>query len=138
MSYSGKCQFPGGVDTSIILWLKADTGVEEFSGNPAENGDSIAVWRDLSGNSNDATQSVNADKPTFSSVDGVSFDGAATSNAIGDFLDIPDLDLQTFVAVLDNCESSSSGFHGISGQNSGGSSIYLFFGNIRTRLSSKF
>lgn len=43
-------QSPGGVSTGLNVWLKANNGVEEAVGDPAENGDAITRWLDNSGN----------------------------------------------------------------------------------------
>jgi hypothetical protein len=43
-------QTPGGVSTGLNVWLKANNGVEEAVGDPAENGDAITRWLDNSGN----------------------------------------------------------------------------------------
>jgi hypothetical protein len=40
--------------TDLALWLKADAGVEEAPGDPAEDNDFITAWRDQSGLDNDA------------------------------------------------------------------------------------
>lgn len=43
-------QSPGGVSTGLNVWLKANNGVEEAVGDPAENGDAITRWLDNSSN----------------------------------------------------------------------------------------
>ncbi len=52
--------------TGLTLWLKADAGIEEASGNDAENNDLVEFWRDQSGNNNDFDQSTFARRPTYS------------------------------------------------------------------------
>jgi len=47
----------------MSLWLKADAGVLDASGNPCTNGVAVATWKDQSGNGNDATKEANP--PTF-------------------------------------------------------------------------
>ncbi|HMN29060.1 MAG TPA: hypothetical protein PKE45_12990, partial [Caldilineaceae bacterium] len=55
---------PGGVNTNLLAWYKADAGVEK-SGGAATEGGLVDVWRDQGGNSNDATQGAPANQPTF-------------------------------------------------------------------------
>ena len=49
---------PGGVTTSLELWLKADEGVEEAAADAAEDGDSVLNWLDNTINTNDAAQAT--------------------------------------------------------------------------------
>jgi len=57
---------PGGVCSNLVLWLKADNGVEEAVGNPAEDADAVNNWVDQSGaRTNDATKSTGTSQPTF-------------------------------------------------------------------------
>ncbi len=56
---------PGGVTTSLELWLKADSGVEEAAADPAEDGDSVLNWLDNTIQINDASQSTGANQPTY-------------------------------------------------------------------------
>ncbi|MFK2820990.1 LamG domain-containing protein, partial [Flavobacteriaceae sp. LMIT009] len=56
---------PGGVLTSLELWLKADEGVEEAVDDVAEDGDSVLNWLDNTINTNDASQSTGANQPTY-------------------------------------------------------------------------
>jgi hypothetical protein len=58
---------PGGIGavnglTDLVLWLKADLGVEEASLDAAENNDLITTWKDQSGVGNDA---IASNSPTF-------------------------------------------------------------------------
>ena len=48
----------------MSLWLKADAGVLNGSGNPASNGDVVATWQDQSGNGNNGTSSGSL-QPTY-------------------------------------------------------------------------
>lgn len=43
-------QTPGGVNTNLSVWLKADNGPEKSPGVPAVAGDAISRWLDVSGN----------------------------------------------------------------------------------------
>lgn len=47
-----------------ILWLKADAGVLDASGNPCTDGVLAKTWADQDGNTN-AVQATNLDQPTF-------------------------------------------------------------------------
>ena len=49
----------------MSLWLRADVGVLDASGNPATDGVAVAAWKDQSGNGNDATQTSPSLKPTW-------------------------------------------------------------------------
>lgn len=56
---------PGGVTTSLGLWLKADVGVEEAVADPAEDGDTVLNWLDNTVNTNNASQNTGANQPTY-------------------------------------------------------------------------
>ena len=56
---------PGGVTTSLGLWLKADQGVEEAAADTAEDGDSVLNWLDNTININNASQTTGANQPTY-------------------------------------------------------------------------
>ncbi|MEM8485677.1 MAG: T9SS type A sorting domain-containing protein [Bacteroidota bacterium] len=65
---------PGGVSTSLILWLDADTGVTESSND-------VSSWADQSVNGNDATQGTTSFQPDYQSNalnynPGIAFDGS--------------------------------------------------------------
>ncbi|MFK2821339.1 LamG domain-containing protein, partial [Flavobacteriaceae sp. LMIT009] len=71
---------PGGVTTSLELWLKADEGVEEAAADAAEDGDSVLNWLDNTISTNDASQSTGANQPTYNEAvinfnPAISFDG---------------------------------------------------------------
>ncbi|HMJ71053.1 MAG TPA: T9SS type A sorting domain-containing protein [Cyclobacteriaceae bacterium] len=44
---------PGGVPVGLATWLKSDGDVWEAASDPAESGDAITTWRDMSGHNND-------------------------------------------------------------------------------------
>lgn len=48
----------------MALWMEANVGVLDGSGNPCTNGGAVATWQDQSGNGNDLTAS-GAQRPTF-------------------------------------------------------------------------
>jgi len=65
---------PGGVSLNMALWYKANAGVEEASGDAAEDGDAIEFWRDQSPFSNDAIQSDIGERPALdASVNNINF-----------------------------------------------------------------
>ncbi len=58
------CAGPGGIDTmdgtsNLVLWLKADCGVENSSNQSVLDGGAVAIWRDQSGYGIDATEATN-------------------------------------------------------------------------------
>ncbi len=58
------CSGPGGIDTmdglsNLVLWLKADCGVEDGSGFTSLNGGTVGAWRDQSGFGIDAIEASN-------------------------------------------------------------------------------
>jgi hypothetical protein len=50
---------PDLVTTGLVIWLKADAIMDLSDGDP------VGVWPDLSGNGNDARQSISGRKPTY-------------------------------------------------------------------------
>lgn len=121
---------PGGVgdttgSSNLVLWLKADTGVEESAGDTAEMDDAIEFWRDQSGYGNDASQSVFADRPIFNG-SAIRFTGASTSNLTGEYFSLAGIDAQTIIFVVENLGAGSSGStNGIFGQMYSGSAVYF-------------
>lgn len=60
---------PGGIgstdgSSTLELWLKSDTGVEEASSDDAETGDNVLYWLDQSGNGNDLANDYGS-SPTY-------------------------------------------------------------------------
>lgn len=59
----------GGVEpddiAGLMVWFKADAGVEEASADPAEDTDTVQFWRDQSGNADDASQPTGGIRPTY-------------------------------------------------------------------------
>jgi len=49
----------------LVFWLKADAGVEEGPGNPAEHNDTVTNWIDQSGCGHSVSQSEPANRPTY-------------------------------------------------------------------------
>jgi Secretion system C-terminal sorting domain len=72
--YTNAQNGPGGVGTTdglstLELWLKADSGVEEDNADAAEVGDTVVFWRDLSGNTNDFSNDYGS-APAYNYSDG--------------------------------------------------------------------
>jgi hypothetical protein len=57
---------PGGVGDaySLSLWLRADLNITNFAGWPAEEGDEVFIWSDVSGNGFVFTAPVPTTRPT--------------------------------------------------------------------------
>ena len=60
----GDCRGPGGVETvdgnsNLVLWVKADCGVENASFETVSNGQQVTYWRDQSGYGHDASELSN-------------------------------------------------------------------------------
>ncbi|MCB0738779.1 MAG: T9SS type A sorting domain-containing protein [Bacteroidetes bacterium] len=70
---------PGGVSTSLELWLKADTSVTGTT--------NVSAWGDVSGNGHSATQSNSSKQPELTTA-AINFNDAVTFNGTSDFLDI--------------------------------------------------
>jgi hypothetical protein len=49
----------------LVLWLRGDLGVEVSAGVPAEDTDPVLNWLDQSGDGNDFSAAVEADRPPF-------------------------------------------------------------------------
>ncbi len=73
---------PGGVgdSTSNEIWLKADTGILNTTGNPAMDGEAVKSWMDQSGNLNNLSQNTPLQQAIFhensiNGMPGLTFDG---------------------------------------------------------------
>ncbi|MEM7394223.1 MAG: hypothetical protein AAF492_17940, partial [Verrucomicrobiota bacterium] len=51
--------------TDLVLWLRADAGVETSAGVPAIDGQTTEFWLDQSGHNRDAAQATGGLRPTF-------------------------------------------------------------------------
>jgi len=71
---------PGGVDTDLSLWLKANFGVTGTS--------EVTSWTDLSGNGNDAVQSGSNDTPSLTE-SAINFNPSLNFDGVDDFLTGP-------------------------------------------------
>ena len=61
----GHTQSPGGINTDLKLWLKANYGVEEDISDSAEDSDDVKRWLDNTVNANHAIQITNSKRPTY-------------------------------------------------------------------------
>jgi hypothetical protein len=57
---------PGGVFDGLALWLSADNGVENTSGDPATDGEDVAAWRDRTPFASDGDQTAASERPSLS------------------------------------------------------------------------
>jgi hypothetical protein len=109
---------PGGVTTSLDLWLKADTGVEEAAADEAEDGDSVLNWLDNTINTNDATQATGTNRPTYNEDiinfnPSINFDGTNHEMSTS----IPASGEVTIFAITDGNSSTKSLLHLDNGAN---------------------
>ena len=116
-------QGPEDIADGIVLWLKNDAGIEEASGDVAETDDLIEYWLDQSGNDNHASM-IGASKPTYNG-SAVSFTGDASATTTGEYLDLPSISARTIIGVFDNAQNNVAGTHGIMGQSTASSPVYL-------------
>jgi hypothetical protein len=78
--------------TSLQLWVRADAGVQEAPGDPAEDGDNAAIWLDQSGNGRDLA--VGPNRPNISPV-APGFSATAANGQPGVIWNQPHEQLQT-------------------------------------------
>lgn len=95
--------------STLELWLKSDTGVEEAANDAAEIGDNVAYWLDQSGNSNDLQHDYgsNPSYATDGTLNYINFNGGAKylrGNSI-----ITGTTARTMFVVLRPTSLSSSG-----------------------------
>lgn len=64
---------PGGVNSSLQFWYKANVGVEESIGNPVEDGDIVRYWRDQSGNAFDGYQQDSGERPKYDATNSINY-----------------------------------------------------------------
>ena len=102
---------PGGVGTQFtnVLWLRADAGVEDASGNAPGNGDRVQVWRDQSGNNADVSAPSAGERPFFRSSQGGSVDFENGSYYLTGSSVITGGVGRTFFSVLQPSSLSSAG-----------------------------
>ena len=97
---------PGGVTSSLEVWLKADAGTNCNTGSCA-----ISSWTDQSSNAYSYTQGVGGDQPTFLTED-LNFQPALVFNGTSHHLEGPDLSSTKNLSVFSVIrQGSTSGFH---------------------------
>jgi hypothetical protein len=75
----------------VVLWLRADMGVEVSAGVPAEDTDPVLNWLDQSAEANDVAQATEANRPLWSADGGpddqphLGFDGVNDTMGRADF-----------------------------------------------------
>ncbi|GAA3630386.1 LamG-like jellyroll fold domain-containing protein [Flavivirga jejuensis] len=81
---------PGGVgdgSANLMLWLRADVGVESSTGIDATNGDNVSSWLDQSGDNNDAS-SINA--PNYQTAQHNGYPAVHFTSVSSEYMNIPD------------------------------------------------
>ena len=61
----GHTQSPGGINSDLKIWLKANYGVEENISDTAEDSDAVKRWLDNTVNNNHAIQITSGNRPTY-------------------------------------------------------------------------
>lgn len=88
---------------NLIARYQASVGVLNPAGTPAVNGDTVATWKDQSGNTNTATQTVTANMPIFQSTGGPGGTSDVRFNGSSSAMSTPSINLGTaasFFAVI--------------------------------------
>lgn len=129
--------------TDLAFWVRADVGVEEAAADAAEDGDTVAFWRDQSGNGRDlqlsaVTVNITPTNPGFDSNDAnglpaVVYDSAADSlqTAAGSFLTgTTDFHIFAVAKTLGGNEHPLGSNYGIGPGGSAGLEFYVFLGNL--------
>jgi hypothetical protein len=80
--------------TSLVLWLKSDVGVQTGSGN------AITKWTDMSSGSLSATQTNAASQPTLLSSDANGYPALHFDSASAQFLNLPSISIGTSGVTL--------------------------------------
>lgn len=98
---------------NLELWLKADAGVEEAIGDPAESGDSVRRWLDQSGNGRIVEQTTGSKQPVYSTtgVNGqpaISFNGENQWLSTGAIASLGSSDLTIFAMVTGADDSTET------------------------------
>jgi hypothetical protein len=85
---------PGGVNSNLLLWYRSDAGVEEATGDPAEDADLVEFWRDQSSNGFDGEQGNSGFRPSYNSSSGINFNPVLTFDGNDNYFPIRDLELR--------------------------------------------
>jgi|GEM_PF-726578 len=82
---------PGGVDTDIYVWLRADIDAFNTGTTQATNGQTVATWADQSLSGIDATEDGNAPQFKNNATDNINFNPALDFDGVNDRLDLGNL-----------------------------------------------
>jgi len=92
---------PGGIATIPTFWFRADAGVEEAAGDPAEDGDGVSTWFDQSGNGFNGFQNNQTDRPSFSSSSTINNNPVLSFNGSSSHMPIAGLNYDLTTNTLD-------------------------------------
>jgi len=83
---------PGGIDTNLQLWLKADAGAYTDTGctSAAADTNDVACWQDQSSNNYTVKQATGANQPNLTN-NGINSNPVFAFNGSSDFLDTTDV-----------------------------------------------
>jgi hypothetical protein len=105
----------------MSLWLAADVGVLDASGNPCVNGSTVVTWLDQSGNANNAVGTATFQTNAIHGFPSVSFNGSNTNAVITNNTITP-----TNAMFVANISSSGQGVWAVLlGINTGGDNAYI-------------
>ncbi|MDO5972039.1 LamG-like jellyroll fold domain-containing protein [Flavivirga aquimarina] len=81
---------PGGIgdgSANLMLWLRADVGVESSTGIDATNGDNVSSWLDQSGDNNDA---ISISAPNYQTAQHNGYPAVHFTSTSSEYMNIPD------------------------------------------------
>lgn len=82
---------PGGVDTDLYVWLRADIDAFNTGTTQATDGQTVATWADQSLSSIDATEDGNAPQFKNNTTDNINFNPTIDFDGVNDRLDLGNL-----------------------------------------------
>lgn len=82
---------PGGVDSDLYVWLRADIDAFNTGTTAATDGQTVATWADQSGTSTDATEDGNAPLFKNNATDNINFNPTLDFDGANDRLDLGNL-----------------------------------------------
>ena len=82
---------PGGVDSDLYVWLRADVDAFNTGTTVATDGQTVATWADQSGTSTDATEDGNAPLFKNNTTDNINFNPTLDFDGVNDRLDLGNL-----------------------------------------------
>lgn len=121
---------PGGVSSGIKLWLDAGNVNNTSPATNPSNGSTVSVWKDISGNGNNATVLSGQGTPVISSSqingkDVIKF--TRSTGSAGTVYEVPGVDIRatamaktTIFTVYRQGTNNSADWHGIWGDDNGG------------------